>query len=415
MSKSKQTEINGKYNTAIVYTSNIEESATEQIQSLCNQPFFSDSKIRIMPDVHAGAGCTIGTTMIISNKVVPNLVGVDIGCGMYCVKLNDIEINLQQIDEYIHNSIPHGFNINEHAQVNFKEHIQSLHCFRELKKSSSEFNRAIGSLGGGNHFIEINIDTNNNKYLVIHTGSRNLGHKVAMYYQNKAYEYHTGQDEQYELSRTQLIEEYKSQGRRKEIQVALQHLKNSNIKEINIPKELCYLEGKFMKSYLHDIAIVQQYSSLNRTTIARKIIEDYMGINLSQLEQFETIHNYIDIDNMILRKGAVSAQKNEKLLVPINMRDGSLICLGKGNSDWNYSAPHGAGRLMSRTLAKENVTLEQFKQSMTGIFTSCVSEDTLDESPFAYKTMQEIIDNTQTTVEIIDIIKPIYNFKSSNG
>lgn len=407
--------IQGAHNQAIIYTQNVEQTAFSQIQELCNQSFFSDSKIRIMPDTHAGSGCVIGTTMTISNKIVPNLVGVDIGCGMLCVSLGNIKLDLPEIDTYIHNNIPNGFSTNEYPQTNFKEQIQSLRCFRELKKSSSEFNLAIGSLGGGNHFIEINTDNEDNKYLVVHTGSRNLGHRVATYYQDAAYRYHTGEDEHYEQIRKNTIEEYKATNRKHEIQSMLAELKGIHKKETTISKDLCYLEGKLMEDYLHDINIVQQYSSLNRLTIVTRIIEECVGLKLSNLSKFETIHNYIDLNNMILRKGSVSAQTNELLLIPINMRDGSLICVGKGNLEWNYSAPHGAGRLMSRTVAKENILLEDFTESMKNVYTTCVVEETLDESPFAYKPMDEIINNIQDTVDMLKIIKPIYNFKSKKG
>ena len=412
-----QTTISGSHNTATVFTNNIEESTLSQIKQLCDQPFFSDSKIRIMPDTHSGVGCVIGTTMTISNKIVPNLVGVDIGCGMLTIQLptsiNLTQNNLSQIDTYINQNIPCGFNINPQPHLNFKEQIQSLICFRDLTKSSAEFNRAIGSLGGGNHFIEINVDEQTNThYLVIHSGSRNLGQRVATHYQNKAYDYHNGLDSQYEETRIQLIQSLKSQNRKHEIQSELAKLKQQYKKECTIEKELCYLEGKLMQDYLHDMKIVQEYANLNRYIIGKRIVEEHLLIPFDSLYSFQTIHNYIDIDNMILRKGAISSQENEIVLIPINMRDGSLICKGKGNPNWNYSAPHGAGRLMSRTQAKQNISLTDFEDSMKEVFTTSVNESTIDESAFAYKPMDEIINNIQDTVEILSIIKPIYNFKA---
>jgi RNA-splicing ligase RtcB len=370
-----------------------------------------------MPDTHSGVGCVIGTTMTILNKIVPNLVGVDIGCGMLTIQLptsiNLTQNNLSQIDTYITQNIPCGFNINPQPHTNFKEQIQSLICFRDLAKSSAEFNRAIGSLGGGNHFIEINTnEQTNTHYLVIHSGSRNLGQRVATHYQNKAYDYHNGLDSQYEEARISLIQSLKSQNRKHEIQSELAKLKQQYKKECTIDKELCYLEGKLMQDYLHDMKIVQEYANLNRYIIGKRIVEEHISIPFDSLYSFQTIHNYIDIDNMILRKGAISSQENEIVLIPINMRDGSLICKGKGNPNWNYSAPHGAGRLMSRTQAKQNISLTDFEDSMKEVFTTSVNESTIDESAFAYKPMDEIINNIQDTVEILSIIKPIYNFKA---
>lgn len=405
-------ELKGKYNSAKVFTNNIEESAVEQIKELCNQEFVSRSKIRIMPDTHAGAGCVIGTTMTIQNKIVPNLVGVDIGCGMLTVELGDISLDFENIDNYIRNNIPSGFSINEHPQTDYKEEIRKLLCLREIPKSSKEFNRALGSLGGGNHFIEINIDSNNIKYLVIHSGSRNLGNQVARYYQNKAYDYHNGLNDEFEQEKSELIKSYKEQGRRKEIQIALKELKIKHMRECKIPKDLCYLKGNLMEAYLHDMDIVQKYAILNREVIATRIVKECLELDLSNLNKFQTIHNYIDIDDNILRKGAISAKDGEKVLIPINMRDGSIIAVGKGNPDWNYSAPHGAGRLMSRGKAKENFDLEDYKKSMKGIYTTSVNESTIDEAPMAYKPIEEIIENVKDAVDIIDIIRPLYNFKA---
>ncbi len=365
-------EINGKYNNAIVYTKNIEEGAVRQIQNLLNQEFIKGSKIRIMPDVHSGAGCTIGTTMTIDDKIVPNLVGVDIGCGIEVIKIKNRNMELQKLDKLIYNKIPCGFNIRD-KEHKFNDEID----LNELKcKSKVNINRArrsIGTLGGGNHFIEANKDSKGEIYISIHSGSRHLGHEVASLYQEEAYK---------------LI---------------------NNTKE-DIPKALAYVSGRLFEDYIHDMKIVQLFAELNRKAMIQEIIK---GMKLDVVEQFTTIHNYIDTENMILRKGAVSAKYGEKLLIPINMRDGSLICIGKGNENWNFSAPHGAGRLMSRTEAKNSFTLNQFKKTMEGIYTTSVNKQTLDECPFAYKPIDEIVNNIGDTVDIVERITPIYNFKAA--
>lgn len=391
-----------------IFTENIEEKAIKQIDELLGQEPFKDCKVRIMPDVHAGKGCVIGFTADLGNKVIPNIVGVDIGCGMLCVELGNIELNLEKLDNIINKYIPAGRNIREQKLIDF-EKINELYCLRELKESK-KFNRAIGTLGGGNHFIEVDIDDEDNKYLVIHTGSRNLGKQVADYYQNLAIELCSGKEELFK-KKEKIIKEYKEQGRKSEIQQALKDLekeyKNNNP---DLPKDLCYLEGKYREMYLHDMRICQEYASLNRCYIARTILLN-MGKQIYQ-EYFETIHNYISFEDNIVRKGAISAKEGEKVLIPINMRDGSIIAVGKGNEDWNNSAPHGAGRIMSRIKAKETFKLDDFKESMKGIYTTSVVEETIDEAPFVYKPMQEIIDNIQDTVEIQKIIRPIYNFKA---
>lgn len=389
-------------------TLDIEMKAIKQIDELLEQEPFKDCKVRIMPDVHAGKGCVIGFTADLGNKVIPNIVGVDIGCGMLCVELGNIELNLEKLDNIINEYIPAGRNIREQKLIDF-EKINELYCLRELKESK-KFNRAIGTLGGGNHFIEVDIDDEDNKYLVIHTGSRNLGKQVADYYQNLAIELCSGKEELFK-KKEKIIKEYKEQGRKSEIQQALKDLekeyKNSNP---DLPKDLCYLEGKYREMYLHDMRICQEYASLNRCYIARTILLN-MGKQIYQ-KYFETIHNYISFEDNIVRKGAISAKEGEKVLIPINMRDGSIIAVGKGNEDWNNSAPHGAGRIMSRIKAKETFKLDDFKESMKGIYTTSVVEETIDEAPFVYKPMQEIIDNIQDTVEIQKIIRPIYNFKA---
>ncbi|HOJ78552.1 MAG TPA: RtcB family protein [Bacillota bacterium] len=393
-------EIKGKYNTAKVFTDNVEETAIGQILELCNQEFVKDSVIRIMPDTHAGAGCTIGTTMTIKDKVVPNLVGVDIGCGMETVKLTAREIDLVKLDQVIHNYIPSGFEIRKKQhpyanQINFEQ----LVCKKDVGIARAKL--SIGTLGGGNHFIEVNQDNEGNLYLVVHSGSRHLGKQVAEYYQQLGYK---------ELLRNneliaEIVSELKRTGREAEIETEIQ-----KVKKAKVSKQLAYVAGKNYEDYLNDMKIVQQFATFNRRAIVDEIMQR-MGFEVA--DQFTTIHNYIDLDNMILRKGAISARKGERVLIPINMRDGSLICIGKGNPDWNYSAPHGAGRLMSRSKAKEVISLEEFKKSMVGIYSTTVNRSTLDECALAYKPMEEIIQNIQDTVTIVDIIKPIYNFKAA--
>lgn len=399
-------EIIGKFNTALCYTNSLEDTAYAQIEAVCNEEAFKESKIRIMPDVHAGMGCTIGTTMTITDKVVPNMVGVDIGCGMYTVALGKVDIDFERFDEAAH-FIPSGRNVWEGRQERFD--LTVLKCYRSLN-DTKRLERSLGTLGGGNHFIEIDCDEDGNKYLVIHSGSRNLGTQVAEFYQKIAVDLNLGKEEYYK-ERDEIIRTYKEQGRRKEIQSALKALaKSFEAKKPTIPRELCYLYGTFMEDYLHDINICQQFAKRNREKMAEILLE---RTGLVALEAFQTIHNYIDVEEMILRKGSVSAKCGEKLLIPINMRDGSLICIGKGNSEWNNSAPHGAGRIMSRTAAFERLTMEEYQKEMAGIYTTCVNTSTLDESPMAYKNMDEIIANIEPTAEIIAHIKPVYNFKAT--
>ncbi|ONI43852.1 RNA-splicing ligase RtcB [Candidatus Epulonipiscioides gigas] len=405
-------EIKGKHTTAVVYTNELEESAKEQIKMLCEQSFAKDTKIRIMPDVHAGASCVIGFTAQVSDWVIPNIVGVDIGCGMLTVELGVDEIDLKQLDEIIHKYVPSGKNVQEGRIVRYPQ-LKDMYCYRDLKQTK-RIERSIGSLGGGNHFIEVAQDENKNKYLVIHTGSRNLGTQVATYYQNLAYEVLSGKDKYYD-AREKLIFEYKQAGKRTEIQNALKELeKEFTLLTTDIPKKLCYLTDKYKERYLHDMHICQQYATLNREIIADIILNKYFGKTLENMNFFETVHNYIDLENNIIRKGAISAQLGEKVLIPLNMRDGSLICIGKGNPDWNYSAPHGAGRLFSRSTAQDKFSLEEFKEQMKDVYTTSVSERTIDECPMAYKDKMAIIENISPTVDIIMQIKPIYNFKADN-
>lgn len=395
-----------------IFTENIEEEAIKQINLLLEQEPFRNCKVRIMPDVHAGKGCVIGFTADLGDKVIPNIVGVDIGCGMLCVELGNIEIDLEKLDKVINQYIPVGRNIRENKLMDF-EAINQLYCLRELKETK-KFNRAIGTLGGGNHFIELDIDDENNKYLVIHTGSRNLGKQVADYYQNLAIQLCSGKEEMFKR-KEEIIKTYKEQGRKLEIQKALKQLETEyKQNKPELPNELCYLTGKYREMYLHDMKICQEYATENRNKIAQQILSKLIDTGIIVFPYFHTIHNYISFEDNIVRKGAISAKKGEKVLIPINMRDGSIIAVGKGNTDWNNSAPHGAGRIMSRHKAKETFKLEDFKESMKNVYTTSVAEETIDEAPFCYKPMQEIIDNIQDTVEIQKIIKPIYNFKAKN-
>lgn len=398
-------EIKGLKNTAICYATVVEDEAIQQIKRMCDYDFTEGSKIRIMPDVHAGKGCTIGTTMTITDKVVPNIVGVDIGCGMYTINLGKANIDMEQFDAAAH-YVPSGKNVWEGRQKRFD--LMELRCYRSLKKTNW-LEGSLGTLGGGNHFIEIDRAADGTQYLVIHTGSRNLGKQVADLYQQLAIDLHKGKEE-YFKQKDELIATYKEQGRRKEIQAALKAL-HWNSHTLLIPEDLCYLYGTFMDDYLHDVEICQQFARKNRETIA-EVLLDRAG--LTGTDGFHTIHNYIDTKEMVLRKGAIAAHKGEKVLIPINMRDGSVLAVGKGNPEWNESAPHGAGRLMSRTKAKQQINMEDYKKQMEGIYTTSVNESTLDEAPIAYKSLPDIIDVIAESVDVIDIMKPIYNFKASD-
>ena len=404
--------IKGDFNEAEVFTENIDKETISQIKQLLDQEFVKSSNIRVMPDCHKGAGCVIGTTMTIKDKIVPNLVGVDIGCGVLCVELGDIDLNLDKIDDFIKNNIPHGFNINNKAVVDYIDKILKIRCINNIKKKPEEFNRALGSLGGGNHFIEIDKDDFNNKYLVIHSGSRNIGLQVAKHYQDVGYNNLNYNNGEYEEKSKEIIESYKKSGKKKKIEKELKKLKESLKIESKIPKDLCYVQGQDLDDYLHDMDIVQRYASKNRELMAEKIVE-FIGLDYESLNKFESIHNYIEVDKYMLRKGAISAYEGEDVLIPINMRDGVIIGKGKGNPNWNYSAPHGAGRILSRAEAKNKIHMNDYKASMKDIFTTCVNVSTLDEAPQAYKPIEEIINNITDTVDIKKIIKPIYNFKSN--
>lgn len=400
-------EIKGKINTAICYANIIEDGAIEQIRRMCDYALTEGSKIRIMPDVHAGKGCTIGTTMTITDKACPNIVGVDIGCGMYTVKINEKELDFAKIDEACH-YIPSGMNVWEGRKEHFD--MTGLKCYRYLK-DSRRLERSLGTLGGGNHFIEIDKASDGTFYLVIHSGSRNLGKQVAEYYQQLAIDLHMGKED-YFKKRDEIIATYKAEDRRGEIQTALKELKNSfETQDLLIPNDICWLYGTFLDDYLHDVEVCQKFAKRSRELMAETLFE---RTGLTAGESFHTIHNYIDTDEMILRKGAIAAHKGEKILIPINMRDGVVLATGKGNPEWNYSAPHGAGRLMSRSQAKENLSMEAYRAAMEGIYTTSVNEKTLDEAPMAYKSLEDIIDVIKDSVDIIDIMKPVYNFKASD-
>ncbi len=390
-------EIRGKISTAICYAKVVEDEAVEQIRRMCDYDFTEGSRIRIMPDVHAGAGCTIGTTMTVTDRVVPNIVGVDIGCGMYTIALGKELPALERLDEAAH-YVPSGKEVWEGRQEKFD--LQRLRCYRSLK-DSRRLERSLGTLGGGNHFIEVDRDEDGNLYLVIHSGSRHLGLEVANYYQEAGYRVlKEAATRDAEDMRDYAQEVFTGSRSGAELNYA---------GRTRIPRQLAYVSGSLLEQYLHDMKIVQYFAELNRQAMVDEIVK---GMKLHIVDQFATVHNYIDTDAMILRKGAVSAAKGEKLLIPMNMRDGSLICTGKGNDDWNQSAPHGAGRLMSRSAAKESFTVSEYKNQMAGIYTTSVNRGTLDECPMAYKGMEEIVNRIGDTVEIVQRIKPVYNFKA---
>ena len=397
-------EIKGKMNTAVCFAKVIEDEAIEQIRRMCDFEFTEGSKIRIMPDVHAGAGCTIGTTMTVHGKAVPNVVGVDIGCGMYTVDLGQADIDMEQMDAAAH-FIPSGTNVWEGRQERFD--LLDLRCYRGLK-DTRRLERSLGTLGGGNHFLEIDRAADGTKYLVIHSGSRNLGKQVAEYYQRLAVDLSKGKEE-YFARRDALITEYRAAGRKKEIQAALKEL-HWRSHASTVPEDLCFVYGQYLEDYLHDVEICQRFACRSRELMS-EIILQRLGINA--VRAFHTIHNYINTEEMILRKGAIAAHKGEMVLIPINMRDGSVLAIGKGNPEWNYSAPHGAGRIMSRTAARHNLDLNEYRREMAGIYTTSVNEATLDEAPMAYKSLADIIDVIGESVDIIEILKPIYNFKAN--
>ncbi len=398
-------EIKGKVGTAIAYARVIEDAAIEQIQRMCDYDFTKDSRIRIMPDVHTGKGCTIGTTMTIVDKAVPNVVGVDIGCGMYTVRLAETEIDLPRFDEAAH-AIPSGMNVWEGRKEPFD--LTELRCYRELK-DTRRLQRSLGTLGGGNHFIEIDRAADGTLYLVIHSGSRNLGKQVAEHYQGLAIQLNEGYDD-YLQRREALIAEYKAAGRRSEIQAALKTLQALKI-ERTVPDDLCYVYGRHLDDYLADVNTCQRFARRNRELMAEILLGN---AGLHATDAFHTIHNYIDTDEMILRKGAIAAHAGERVLIPINMRDGSVLAAGRGNAEWNYSAPHGAGRLMSRTAAREALTMADYEKAMEGVYSTSVVPSTIDEAPMAYKALDDIIGVIRDSVDVIEVLKPIYNFKAAD-
>ena len=398
-------EIKGKVTTALCYAKVVEEEAVEQIRRMCDYPLTAGSRIRIMPDVHAGKGSTIGTTMTIEGKACPNIVGVDIGCGMYTVQLAEKDIDFAAVDEAAH-FIPSGLNIWEGRIERFD--LTALRCYRYLKETK-RLERSLGTLGGGNHFLEIDRAADGTCYLVVHSGSRNLGKQVAEHYQRVAVDLHMGKEELFQ-KREEVIRTYKEQGRRSEIQQTLKALEKSfKARQLEIPKELCWLYGPYLEDYLADVEICQQFAKRSRELMAKVLLE---RAHLTAVDAFHTIHNYIDTEEMILRKGSIAAHKGERVLIPINMRDGSVLAVGRGNPEWNYSAPHGAGRIMSRSKAKENIDLEAYRRAMEGIYTTSVNENTLDEAPMAYKSLEDIIDVIRDTVDIVEVLKPVYNFKA---
>lgn len=395
--------LKGKYNEAKIFTDTADEASIAQVRLLLDQEFTTGSRIRMMPDIHAGAGCTIGTTMTITDKIVPNLVGVDIGCGMETVAVREKHLELQKLDKLIYEKIPSGYHVREKTHRYFeKVALEELYCYQHIHKVRAE--KSLGTLGGGNHFIEADTDSDGTIYLVVHSGSRHLGVEVAQYYQEEGYRALNGRTRK---DLEQIIAELKSQGREQEIEKTIVARKSEQ--RTDIPKTLAYVSGELLEQYIHDMKIVQYYAQMNRQAMMDEILK---GMKLHVTEQFTTIHNYIDTDAGILRKGAVSAKKGEKLLIPVNMRDGSLICTGRGNDDWNQSAPHGAGRLMSRAAAKQSFTVSEFRRQMDGIYSTSVNKETLDECPMAYKGMDDIIRNIGDTAKVEKIIRPIYNFKA---
>lgn len=398
--------IEGKYGTAACYAVNIEDTCIEQIRSMLDMPFAEGANTAIMPDAHFGLGCTVGTTMRVADAVVPNLVGVDIGCGMLTADLGRKPIDLLAFDEACH-QIPSGFSVWEGRKEQFD--LEELRCYRQLK-DTKRIARSLGTLGGGNHFIEIDVASDGMQRLVIHSGSRNLGKQVAEYYQGLAVELHSGKEEFFERKR-EIIDAYKASGRRCEIQDALKALAaHYDASEPDAPADLCWLYGRYMDDYLHDVDVCQRFALRSRERMA---IEIMARTGLDASSEFHTVHNYIDTGEMILRKGAIAAHAGETVLIPLNMRDGSIIAKGRGNEEWNNSAPHGAGRVMSRGAARRTLDVEEYRRSMEGVYSTSVGESTIDEAPAAYKPAEDIIGPIAEAVDIIDVMRPIYNFKAS--
>lgn len=404
--------VHGNFATAKVFTNTADQNVLDQIETLLDQPFASGAKVRIMPDTHKGAGCPIGFTADLGDKVVPNLVGVDIGCGMLTVELGkQHHLDLSTLDDIIHNYVPAGFNVHDTVVAEFAR-LEDLICLPHLR-GVEKFNRSIGTLGGGNHFIEVDADDQGNKYLVIHSGSRNLGKQVAEYYQAMAVDSCKGLDSLFEMEQS-AIADLKATENARLISDELKRIKKLYAETQPVyPKDLCFLQGQQRLDYLHDMKLCQEYAVKSRFTMFDIIVDKLYGAVGFDFPFFSTIHNYINFEDNIIRKGAVSAREGERLIIPINMRDGSIIAVGKGNADWNFSAPHGAGRLMGRMEAKRTLSPSLFEEQMVGIYTTTANESTLDEAPDAYKSMNEILDNIGDTVDVEKIIRPIYNFKSS--
>ena len=397
--------IRGKINSAVCYASVIEDEAVEQIRRMCDHDLTAGSRIRIMPDVHAGKGCTIGTTMTVTDRIVPNIVGVDIGCGMYTVNLGKADLDFEKLDAAAHR-VPSGMQVWDRVQESFD--LGELRC-SALLKNTDRLRLSLGTLGGGNHFIEADVSGDGTKYLVIHSGSRNLGKQVAEIYQREAIRQCRGKEDHFQ-KRMRLITELREQGRSREISGALRELEREAGTNQSIPEDLCYLRGTAFRDYLHDVEICQRFARRNREIMAAVIL-DYAG--LRSQDAFHTVHNYIDTGEMILRKGAIAAHEGERVLIPVNMRDGSILATGRGNPEWNFSAPHGAGRIMSRTSAKKKLSLEEYRKAMAGVYSTSVNEDTLDEAPMAYKSLRDITGNATETIDIIEVLRPVYNFKAS--
>ena len=393
-----------------IFTTNIEDKALEQVNTLLEQEAFKNCKVRIMPDVHAGAGCVIGFTANLGDKVIPNVVGVDIGCGVLCVALGKIDLDLEKLDNIIRTYIPSGLNVYDTAQYEFAD-FSKLKCFAELR-NMDWLKNSLGTLGGGNHFIEVDADEKGNKYLVIHSGSRNLGKQVCDIYQEKAVK-NCSYGKEMKEEADKYIAYCKENNMTQCISSGLDNIRNKYKDKLKLPKDLCYIEGQVRDDYLHDMNICQNFATQNRYRMAEQIVKYYFGKSIQDFTSFQCVHNYINFADNIVRKGSISAYKDEPLLIPINMRDGVILGRGKGNSDWNYSAPHGAGRIMSRNQAREQLAMADYKSSMDGIYTTSVNEGTIDEAPMVYKPMDEIVKNIEGNVIIDKIIKPIYNFKAS--
>lgn len=402
-------EVNGKHNSGIIFSDVPDEGSINQIRELLDQEFFAGNKVRVMPDYHVGAGCTIGLTAKLVRQIIsPNLVGVDIGCGMRATKIYG-DLDFEKLDRIIRAYIPHGSATNKgdeavHAvpvdeAYSIADLIVGLFCFKGSGMNLEYIQKSLGTLGSGNHFIEVNRDSNGDVWLVIHSGSRNLGVQVASYYQN------LGWNKLNQTNVNKIIDDLKAQGRHSEIQGVIEQIKSESV---DVPKSLAYVQGMDFYAYIQDMMATQYYAEENRKVMS-EIIMRHMG--WEELDMIESVHNYIDVEDMIMRKGACSAKAGQRLIIPINMRDGSIIAVGKGNDDWNQSAPHGSGRLLGRGQAKRSLSLEEFENEMSGIYTTSVSEGTLDESPMAYKGIDYIMRNIGDTVEIVDVIKPLYNFK----